>query len=113
MIARLQRVRIAPSSERSHGDERPEVMSARSLVAVTALAVLAAGCSDKAPGTLQGYVEGDFVHVASPYAGYLDSLAVQRGAQVAAGAKLFVLEHATEQAAVDAAAARFARRKPA
>jgi HlyD family secretion protein len=106
MIARLRRVRIAASSERSQGEERPEVMSARRLAMVTALAALVAGCSDKGPATLQGYVEGDFVHVASPYAGYLDALAVARGAQVAAGAKLFVLEHATEQAAVDAAAAR-------
>ena len=106
MIARLRRVRIAASSERSQGEERPEVMSARRLAMVTALAALVAGCSDKGPGTLQGYVEGDFVHVASPYAGYLDGLAVARGAQVVAGAKLFVLEHATEQAAVDAAAAR-------
>jgi HlyD family secretion protein len=106
MIARLPRVRIEPSPERSPREARPDVIAARSLAAALALAALAAGCSEKAPGTLQGYVEGDYVHVASPYSGYLDKLGVARGAQVAAGAKLFVLEHATEQAAVDAAQAR-------
>ena len=35
-----------------------------------------------------------------------DALEVVRGQQVAAGARLFVLEHGVEQAAVDAAAAR-------
>jgi HlyD family secretion protein len=80
--------------------------SMRSLAGGVALALLLAGCADNGRGTLQGYVEGDFVHVASPYAGYLDTLAVARGAQVAAGARLFVLEHATEQAVVDAAQAR-------
>jgi HlyD family secretion protein len=76
----------------------------------TALAVgaalLCAGCADNGRGALQGYVEGEFVHVASPYAGTLDKLAVSRGAQVQGGAMLFVLEHGAEQAVVDAAAAR-------
>ena len=78
----------------------------RSLVTLLGIAALVAGCADNSRGTLQGYVEGDFVHVASPYAGYVERLAVARGAQVAAGATLFVLEHAAEQAAVDAAQAR-------
>ena len=78
----------------------------RSLLTLLALAGLAAGCADSNRGTLQGYVEGEFVHVASPYAGMLDKLAVGRGSQVAAGATLFVLEHGAEQAAVDSAAAR-------
>ncbi len=76
------------------------------LAAVAALAALVAGCAPERGGALQGYAEGDFVHVASPYAGVLDALDVIRGQQVAAGARLFVLEHGVEQAAVDAAAAR-------
>jgi len=79
---------------------------ARSLFTLLGIAAVVAGCADSNRGTLQGYVEGDFVHVASPYAGLLDKLAVGRGSQVAAGATLFVLEHGAEQAAVDAAAAR-------
>jgi HlyD family secretion protein len=79
----------------------------RSLIGLLGAAIaLATGCSDRSANTLQGYVEGEFVHVASPYAGYLEKLSVARGAQVQAGEKLFVLDHANEQAAVDAAAAR-------
>ena len=71
-----------------------------------ALAALLAGCSDGAQAPLTGYAEGEFVYVASPYAGTLDELAVARGQQVAAGDPLFVLDHRAEQAAVDAAQAR-------
>jgi HlyD family secretion protein len=71
-----------------------------------ALAVLLAGCSDGARVPLTGYAEGEFVYVGSPYAGTLEKLAVARGQQVEVGAVLFVLEHRTEQAAVDAALAR-------
>ncbi len=79
---------------------------AQRLAAVAAVCVLAGGCSGERPGGLQGYAEGEFVYVASPYAGSLDLVAVARGQQVAAGATLFVVEHGAEQAAVDAAAAR-------
>jgi HlyD family secretion protein len=48
----------------------------------------------------QGYVEGEFVQVGSPLGGTLESLAVARGQNVAAGAPLFALERATETAAV-------------
>lgn len=65
-----------------------------------------AACSNGPADTFQGYGEGDYVYIASPYAGQLEKLAVARGAQVAAGATLFVLEHAAEQAAVDAAEAK-------
>jgi HlyD family secretion protein len=47
----------------------------------------------------QGYAEGDYVRVASPLAGTLSSIAVEQGTQVAVGAPLFVLEHASEQSA--------------
>jgi len=76
------------------------------LVIVAGIGALAAGCSGDQPGTLQGYAEGEFVHVGSPYAGSLEKLGVVRGQQVAAGATLFVVEHGAERAAVDAAAAR-------
>ena len=74
-------------------------------VVVVAIAAVLAGCGNDT-GTLQGYAEGDFVYVASPYAGVLEELAVARGQEVAAGAKLFVIEHGVEQGAVDAATAR-------
>lgn len=73
-------------------------------VAVVSLGL--AACSNGPADTFQGYGEGEYVYVASPYAGRLERLDVARGAQVAAGATLFVLEHAVEQAAVDAAEAK-------
>ena len=50
--------------------------------------------------TYQGYVEADYVHVASPVAGALAELRVSRGQQVQAGAPLFVLEQDYERAAL-------------
>jgi len=50
--------------------------------------------------TYQGYVEAEYVHVASPVAGALSELRVSRGQEVAAGAPLFVLEQDYERAAL-------------
>ena len=57
------------------------------------------GCAKKQEKTYQGYVEGEFVYVASPEAGRLDQLLVARGDSVKAGATLFVLESELETAA--------------
>jgi HlyD family secretion protein len=57
-------------------------------------------CSGTTPGTYQGYVEGEFVHVGSGVAGRLERLAVQRGQNVEANARLFDLESMQEGAAV-------------
>ncbi|MBS0165534.1 HlyD family secretion protein [Nitrospira sp. CMX1] len=63
-----------------------------------------AGC-DKAPSDLvQGYVEGEYVYVASPYGGALATLSVRRGMQVTAGDPLFALEQISEKATRDEAA---------
>lgn len=63
------------------------------------IAALFSACGAKAPYGWQGYVEGEFVMVAAPAAGRLDRRFVERGAQVEAGAPLFVLEQENEQAA--------------
>lgn len=65
---------------------------------VTALLPLLLACGSKAP-SFQGYVEGEFVDVATSQAGRLDHLAVARGDETAAGAPLFALECANEAAA--------------
>jgi HlyD family secretion protein len=62
---------------------------------------------------VQGYVEGEYVYVAAPVAGRLETLHVARGAQVAAGALLFQLDASREQPARDEAAARLARAEAA
>lgn len=64
-----------------------------------AVAALAAGCGAKPPPAWQGYVEGEYVMVAAPAGGRLDRRFVERGAQVDAGAPLFVLEQENEKAA--------------
>ena len=61
--------------------------------------MLLAACGQGAERPLQGYIEGEYVRVAAPFAGWLQQLAVQRGAQVNAGASLFTLERENEQAA--------------
>jgi len=65
---------------------------------------LLAACGNDRPPTWQGYVEGEFVAVASPFAGRLETLSVERGQQVASGAPLFVLESDEEHAARQQAA---------
>jgi HlyD family secretion protein len=64
---------------------------------------------DGGPLVVQGYVEGEYVYVAAPVAGRLQTLEVARGAHVAAGAPLFQLDRSSEQPARDDAAARLAR----
>ncbi len=61
--------------------------------------MLAAACGNDRTDSWQGYVEGEFVSVASPFAGRLDALSVQRGQQVVQGAALFALEADDERAA--------------
>ncbi len=67
-------------------------------VVIVSLLVLA-GCSRQAPAGWQGYLEGDFVYVASPLAGQLATLAVEKGTRVETGAMLFTLERSSELAA--------------
>jgi len=50
-----------------------------------AVGCLLPGCSRSDPDRLQGYLEGEFVYVASPFAGTLEQLPAQRGAQVKSG----------------------------
>ena len=67
------------------------------LALATAAAVAACGKSE--PTSLQGYVEGEYVRVAAPFAGTLVRLDAARGKSVEAGAALFALEAENEDAA--------------
>ena len=64
------------------------------LAAVLALS----GCERDNPALVQGYIEGEFVYVASPFGGRLESLAVKRGDQVQEGKVLFALDDTAERA---------------
>jgi len=79
------------------------------VVAVMLVPCIPAGCRRPGPEQVQGYVEGEYVYVASPLAGTLESLYVQRGAQVKVGDPLFMLEDEPEKAAVAEAAQRLAQ----
>jgi HlyD family secretion protein len=73
------------------------------------LLALVAGCNNSDPNLVQGYVEGEYVYVASPLPGALEALSVQRGSQVKEGDPLFALDSAAEQAARDEAERRLAQ----
>src|SRR5262245_60706847 len=66
------------------------------------------GCGSSDPNRVQGYVEGEYVYVASPLAGTLETLAVRRGDQVSAGVPLFSLDAVPEKAARDEAERKLA-----
>lgn len=63
------------------------------------LSAVAAGCSGSNGAIYQGYVEGEFLYLASSQPGRLEHLAVTRGQQVEQGTPLFTLEAIEEKAA--------------
>ena len=73
-------------------------------IAVLCAAVFLSGCSFN-DGKVQGYVEGEFVYVASPVAGRLEKLNVARGDSVKEGQGLFELEGTPQKTALESAQA--------
>jgi HlyD family secretion protein len=83
--------------------------SRSSAVLMLASVSLALGaCHHHEEPAWSGYVEGDYVYVAAPIGGTLQTLAVRRGQAVSRGALLFALESESERAAREEAAARLA-----
>jgi len=76
---------------------------------LSGLLVLPVGCIDNAHDVFQGYVEGEYIQVASPLSGQLESLSVRRGGAVTAGDPLFRLEHSRESAALSESEQELAR----
>jgi len=74
-------------------------------------AIFVAGCSSNSSNVFQGYIEGEYVHVASPLGGALTNLAVARGDAVKTGQLLFELERGSEAAAVQQAEKNLAQAK--
>jgi HlyD family secretion protein len=79
-------------------------MNRAALLALVLMAAVA--CGKREPAGLQGYVEGEFVRVAAPFAGTLVRLETARGRTVQAGTPLFFLESESEEAARREAAER-------
>jgi len=74
-------------------------------------ALLSGGCSPDSPNRFQGYIEGEYVYMASPLAGALTNLAVARGDSVKAEQLLFELERQSEAAALAQAEENLAQAK--
>ncbi|MDR0250296.1 MAG: HlyD family efflux transporter periplasmic adaptor subunit [Burkholderiales bacterium] len=75
---------------------------------VVFVGTLLSACTEKTAETYQGYVEGEYIYVASPLGGRLDLLAARRGMTVEDGAPLFALESEKESAALQQAQAQLA-----
>lgn len=68
-------------------------------IAILLLLLALPGCEKPANGAWQGYIEGEFVLLASPYAGQLLKLYVRRGDAIETGKPVFALEQESERAA--------------
>lgn len=68
--------------------------------------ILFGGCHAVNESISPGYAEGEYVRIASPYAGSLTTLNVKRGDRIVTGAPLFALEQGNERAAREEALAR-------
>lgn len=79
--------------------------------AMTLLILVLSSCERTPSKMLQGYVEGEYVHVSAPSGGKLEKVRLQRGAQANEGDQLFDLEAVAEMAARDEAAQRLLQAK--
>ncbi len=86
----------------------PPVTSRAVVVAVLLLAL--ASCRDEeARDSFQGYAEGEFLRIAAADAGWVREVPVTKGAHVAPGAPLFVLDDVSQAEAQDQARANLAQ----
>lgn len=86
--------------------KRARQVRAVALALVGAPAIWLTACSDRTDDAMTGYAEAELVYVSAPFAGVLESLAVGRGARVAAGDLLFRLDTDAEALARAEAQAR-------
>lgn len=76
---------------------------------ISVLLAMLASCGDKPADYFPGYAEAEYVRLATPIAGTLVKLHVQRGDKVERNAPAFVLEQDSERAAREETAARVQR----
>jgi HlyD family secretion protein len=77
---------------------REETMSFRLFVACL-LSIHLSACEKAPADSWQGYVEGEYMLLASPYAGQLQKLYLRRGDRAEPGKPVFALEQENERAA--------------
>ncbi|EEG08078.1 HlyD family secretion protein [Pseudogulbenkiania ferrooxidans] len=75
-------------------------------LAATALALLLTACNQDTGHAYQGYIEGDYLYLAAPAAGYLQTLDTARGSRVQPGSALFAIAPDPEQQGLQEAEAR-------
>jgi HlyD family secretion protein len=79
---------------------------ALSLFGLTAVALQLAGCSHDNGSGFQGYVEGEYLYLAAPQAGYLKTLDAPRGSRVAPNQPVFTIAADPDDQALAEAEAR-------
>lgn len=79
------------------------------LTIVLSSILLLTACRPSSPPAWQGYVEADFIHLAAPVPGILQSRPVHRGDALPAGAVVFTLEQVAERAILIEATQRLAQ----
>ena len=86
--------------EYRHNDEGAMIRQMITLLRllIAAWLSLLVGCSEQNKNTLQGYAEGEYIYVAAALTGKLETLHIERGQEIAAGALLFTLEQQNERA---------------
>ncbi|MDO8772711.1 MAG: HlyD family efflux transporter periplasmic adaptor subunit [Burkholderiaceae bacterium] len=84
----------------------PRMKSTTTTIGLLCLVSLLTACVADAPAKWSGYAEADLIYVASSGAGVLNTLKVQRGDTVTAGADLFQLDAAVESYSKQAAQAQ-------
>lgn len=63
-------------------------------------------CNQERATKFEGYIEAEYLYIASPFAGRLETLSVQKGQEVDADDPLFILEHTSEAAQLASAEAQ-------
>ena len=79
------------------------------LFGFSAAAILISCGPSEVPGVYQGYIEAEYVYIASPHGGALQELAVSRGDQIEKGQALFTLDPDPEASAFEEAEERLAK----
>ena len=77
-----------------------------SLIGLTAVSLQLAGCGHDNGSGFQGYVEGEYLYLAAPQAGYLKTLDAPRGSRVARNRPAFTIAADPDDKALAEAEAR-------
>ena len=83
----------------------PAILKLPFLLAIV-MSVWLDGCVKPESSSYQGYIEGEYLYLAAPSAGYLDKLLTSRGASVAEGTPVFSLAADPEELGLREAEAR-------